>query len=598
MISTLEQSADSVVETDFLIIGGGLVGSIAAIRASKINKNIDITVIDKATMEFSGDGVGLDNFNQVPLRQEDIGRKDKGADDVRKAIFGANRFKGMKQFALDAKQLNNSYISQPILEELGVKIREDDGTLWLLQGYKKGTVWGRVVYEEDGTPAEPFFGPLCRGTDLKWRLGTAVRKSGARVMDRTMLTSIITKDGVAIGATALNVRTGKFIVFKAKTILLSTGGAARMYPYPWTRFPNNLFYTLCSAVNDGGGHISAINAGAKLYNMEQNVVYNVSKGINHSSGGGGCNWYFKMYNSKGEILEDKYPDSNVTKFGGMIPGVNFLFSPDMQNAEYERDVILSAKDKATPAEAAAVYFTAATEPTKALKFHKLAGGLTNERPVECVPVLVGVGMASGGVYRENEYAETAVKNLFAAGNVVGSGGGGSMGFTWGCLIADHVSELLKGQKQEKFGNEQLKHVEETRKWAFTPLERTKLEYTVNPLELEDYVRNLNYNFVGIHRVKAKMERAIELLKFVKEGSVPLLAAMNIHELMRAIEVQRIIEISEFHAESALRRTESRMVPVHYREDYPEMSPEWDDMMVAITKVAGEVKYERERLNKD
>jgi succinate dehydrogenase/fumarate reductase flavoprotein subunit len=94
MISTLEQSADSVVETDFLIIGGGLVGSIAAIRASKINKNIDITVIDKATMEFSGDGVGLDNFNQVPLRQEDIGRKDKGADDVRKAIFGANKVQG------------------------------------------------------------------------------------------------------------------------------------------------------------------------------------------------------------------------------------------------------------------------------------------------------------------------------------------------------------------------------------------------------------------------------------------------------------------------------------------------------------------------
>jgi succinate dehydrogenase/fumarate reductase flavoprotein subunit len=198
-------------------------------------------------------------------------------------------------------------------------------------------------------------------------------------------------------------------------------------------------------VNDGGGHVSAFNAGVKLYSMEFSNVYNVSKGINHSSGGGACNWYFKMYNSKGEFLEDKYPDRVVTKAGGKIPGINFLFAPDMQNAEVEKDVILSAKHNATDDEIAAVYFTAVTEPPKALKFHKLAGGLTNERPVECIAVLTGIGQAGGGILRENEYSETCVKNLFAAGNVTGNGG--SHGFTWGCLIADHVTQLVKDQKQ-------------------------------------------------------------------------------------------------------------------------------------------------------
>ena len=595
MTSTLQQLTDGLIETDFLIVGGGLVGSMAAIRAKKVSKDLDVTVIDKATMEYSGDGVGLDNFNQIPLRQEDIGRRDKTADDVKKAVFGANRLKGLKQVKLEAVQMNNAYISQPILEEIGVKIGEDDGTLQLIQAYRKGTTWGRVEYDDIGKPIEPLFGTLSRATDLKIKLGTAVRRSGARVLDRTMVTSIITRDGTAVGATAVNVRTGKFLVFKAKAILLATGMAARLYPYPWARFPNNLFYTLTSPVNHGGGHIAAFHAGAKLYSMEMGSVRNVSKGINHTSGGGACSWYFKMHNSKGEYLEDKHAERSVSKIGGYDPGINFLFSPNMQNSEYEKDLILSAKNGATPDEIAAVYFTAATEPTKALKFHKLAGGLTNERPAECAAVLAGIGAIGGGVLRENEYSETGVKHLFAAGTVAGASGGGSSGFTWGCLIADHVSKLVKDVKHGTFGTDQLRRIEETRKWIFAPLGR-KPEYTVNPLELEDYVRNVNYTFVGLHRVRPRLERAIELLTFAQKGAVPLLTAANPHELMRAIEVQQIIEVSQFHAQSALMRNESRLVPIHYREDYPNLDPDWDNRVVTIKKTKDRIAYQREPLN--
>lgn len=593
MVKRLEELTDGVIETDFLIIGGGLVGSTAAIRAKKNNPNLDVTIIDKAKLEFSGDGVGLDNFNQVPLRKEDFNREVTD-EDVEKAVFGAKRLKGLKDFKLDAIQMKNAYISQPILEEVGVRIREDDGTLYVLQGYRNGTVWGRVEYDEHGKPTEPLFGSFSRASDLKMRLGTAVRKNGTRVLDRTMLTSIITRDGEAVGATAVNTRTGQFLVFKAKAILVATGCAARLYPYQWSPYPNNLFYTLTSPVNHGGGHICALNAGAKLYNMEMGNMYNVSKGINHSSGGGACNWYFKMYNSKGEYLEDKYPDMVVTKAGGKIPGLNFLFAPNMQNAEVEKDVILSAKDKATPDEIAAVYFTAVTEPPKALKFHKLSGGLTNERPAECVVVMTGIGMAGGGIHRENEYSETGVKNLFAAGAVTGNGG--SAGFTWGCLIADHVCELVKGMEQAKFDAEQLKHIDETRNWVFAPLGR-KTEYSVYPMELEDYIKHVNLNYIGVHKITSKMQRALELIKFAKEGAVPLLVANNPHELMRAIEVQHIIEISELHAQSSLLRTESRLVPVHFREEYPDLDPKWDNMIVTAKKVAGEIKYEIEKLNK-
>jgi len=593
MSKNIEQLADRIIETDFLIVGGGIVGGMAAIRAKKNNPDLDVTVIDKSKMEWSGDGVGLDNFNQVPLRKEDFNREVTD-DDVNKAIFGGNRMKGLIDLKIYAKQMKNAYISQPLLEEIGVRIREDDGTLYVLQAYRRGTNWGRIQYDENGSP-EPLFGSLSRGSDVKPRLGAAARKYGARVLDRTMLTSVVTKDGEAVGATAINTRTNEFLFIKAKAILISTGGAARMYPHLSSPYPNNQFYSITSPVLDGGGHVSALQAGAKLYSMEMGNFYNVSKGVNHSSGGGGCNWYFKMYNSKGEALEDKYADRVVTKAGGVIPGLNYMFAPDMQNAEALHDVILSYKDKADNDTIAAVYFTAATEPTKALKFHKLAGGLTNELPVECDYIYCGLGMAGGGILRENVESETGVKNLFAAGNVVGSMT--SSGFTWGCLIADHVAELVKGKEQVKVDGDLLQQVDDTRQWVFAPLGR-KSDYTVNPLELEDYIKQVNHTYVGTHKYTSKMQRGLELLKRAKEGAVPLLAAYSPHELMRAIEVQNILDVSQMHIQSSIMRDESRLGLVHYRVEHPELDHKWDNLIVTVKNVAGDKNFAIEKLNKE
>ena len=592
MAKKIDELADRIIETEFLIVGGGLAGSVAAIRAYKNNPKLDITVIDKAKMEWSGDGVGLDNFNNIPLRKSDFNREVTD-EDLKKATFGGKRLQGLQNSKLDAVAMKNAYVSQPILEEAGVRIREDDGALHVLQAYRTGVNWGRIEYDENGSP-EPLFGSFSRGSDLKKRLCTAVRKQGTRVLDRTMLTSIVTRDGVAVGVTAINTRTNEFIFIKAKAILVSTGLLSRIYPYLHSPFPNDQFYIISSAVNTGGGHICGLEAGAKLTTLEVVGFYNVSKGINHSSGGGGCNWYFRMYNSKGESLEDKYSDRMVTKVGGMIPGLNYLLAPDMMSGEVFSDVILSYKDKADDDTIAAVYFTAATEPTKALKFHKLAGGLTNELPCECAYIYNGIGKPLGGFHRANLHSETTLPNLFTAGNAAGAGG--SQGFTWGCLIADHVTELVKGKEHAKIDGEQLKQIENTRQKVFAPLNR-KADYIVNPLELESYIKQVNHNYVGMHKYTAKMKRGLELLQRAQDGAVPLLTAGNPHELMRAIEVQEILGISQLHIQMSLIREESRMVPSHFRVEFPKMDPKWDNKIVTAVKVAGEVKYDVEVLNK-
>ena len=136
MAKNIEDLTDIILETDFLIVGGGIVGSMAAIRAKKNDPNFDVLVIDKAKMEWSGDGVGLDNFNQVPLRKEDFNREITD-EDVSKAVFGGKRMQGLMDNKLYAVQMKNAHLSQPLLEEIGVRIREDDGTLYVLQAYRR-----------------------------------------------------------------------------------------------------------------------------------------------------------------------------------------------------------------------------------------------------------------------------------------------------------------------------------------------------------------------------------------------------------------------------------------------------------------------------
>ncbi|HEX2966705.1 MAG TPA: hypothetical protein VHO84_13015, partial [Syntrophorhabdaceae bacterium] len=80
---------------------------------------------------------------------------------------------------------------------------------------------------------------------------------------------------------------------------------------------------------------------------------------------------------------------------------------------------------------------------------------------------------------------------------------------------------------------------------------------------------------------------------VKEEAVPLLSADDPHELMRAVEVQDIIDIAELYIDSSLLRTESRVAPMHYREDYPEQDPAWDKTTITAKRVNDSIEYRKE-----
>jgi succinate dehydrogenase/fumarate reductase flavoprotein subunit len=576
----LEQVADEVIETDFLVIGAGLAGSMAAIRA-KSKGNIDVAIIERASIRYGGDSIGVDDHSdwrpeyykkmiQHPLPKGFPSEKEL----ARPKAMGPNRLRGgttsWKLGVNEAKNYARAYFA---LKDIGVKIHEDDGTVKIRQERKIPGLphWHQPLPDASGKIDADWI--MYRGTDLKEKLADAVIKGGTRVFSRTLITGLLVKNGAVVGVTAVNYRTGKFLVFKARMVLMSTGGMRRLYPYPYAPFPNNLFYTRSCAGNHGGGVAAAYRAGAKLANMEFIYVRIIAAGACTTSGAGG-GWYWGLKDSKGEYID-----------------MWSVLSQNMEAAPIERDVISFDRGSVVDEAVIGCYFTAATEYPRALKLHKLAGGMGEGAPIEVRPWLGGI--IHGGILPETEYAESSLKNLFVAGDAsCGLGENGSKAIVWGLIIGDHARKIVLDLKSPVFDNGVVHQSEADKVRTFTPLGNNG---GVAPLELEDYVRKINMNYIGIHKIGPRLQRAADIMKITRERFVPSLSARNPHELMRALEVQDIIDISELHAQFSLLRTESRDLPNHYRLDFPEQDDEnWRNTIVTAQKLSKETRYQTER----
>jgi succinate dehydrogenase/fumarate reductase flavoprotein subunit len=303
--------------------------------------------------------------------------------------------------------------------------------------------------------------------------------------------------------------------------------------------------------------------------------------------------YWKMMNTKGEFLEEKYKDKSLKDVGGAFPGTNYTYSPSMNEAEIERDVITYDSSKATDDEVIACYFTAANEFPRTLKMFKLRGDI-RWGPIEMRPFIIGPLTAASGIALVNERAETSIKNLFAAGSTAcATGSSGSKAVVWGYMVGEYVRKLTAGMSTPLFEADQIQQVERERKRVFAPIEN---KGNADALELEHYIRVTNDNYIGIRKIAPRLNRAAEIMRTARERAIPVLGASNYHELMRCLEVRDIIDLSEVHALSALTRTESRMLPSHYRLDYPQMDDKtWGNMIVTVQNVDGETRYAREKM---
>src|SRR4030042_2850456 len=178
MTAKLDQLADEVIETDFLVLGGGLVGLMAALRARR-NKDIDVAIMERGTIWYGGNAIGFDDHNiEYPGIIEHPLPRNFSPEQAAKGEFGARRMHNIVSSKLAGAEAKNYIKPLVVLEEIGVNIREDDGTLKVKQTQKipGGPNWHRLVPDATGKiEGDKVF---YRGSDGKGKAAHAVLKSG------------------------------------------------------------------------------------------------------------------------------------------------------------------------------------------------------------------------------------------------------------------------------------------------------------------------------------------------------------------------------------------------------------------------------------
>ena len=221
-------------DVDVLVIGGGGAGSSAAIEAH--NAGADVMIVTKLrigdanTMMAEGGIQAADKPNDSPY----IHFID---------AFGGGHFAAQKDLLY--KLVTEAPEAILWLNELGVEFdKTEDGTMVTTHG--GGTSRKRMHAAKDYS-----------GAEIMRTLRDEVLNREIPVVDFTAAVELILDDeGKAAGAVLLNMETEEYMVAKAKTVIIATGGAGRMH---YQGFPTSNHY---GATADG--LVLAYRAGARL----------------------------------------------------------------------------------------------------------------------------------------------------------------------------------------------------------------------------------------------------------------------------------------------------------------------------------------------
>lgn len=580
------------IETDVLVIGGGLAGCMAAIKATE--HGVSVAIAEKANTENSGSaGQGIDHYwAYIPPVHKELGWT---FDDLMKDhVEGyASRLINKDLLYLVASQTYNRAMD---LEKFGVNFRFKDSNL-------PGKF--RVVFQYHSVPSSFNF----EGRDVKLKLTREAKKRGVQIYNRVMMTDLVSTDGEVSGALGIGVRDGKLYFFRAKAVVLSTGRVNRM-----SRGPSGIRHNLRIPAEDtGDGKAMALRAGIGVMNMEFFAPHSFSIAGNEIN--------------LGSPRSTTQPAGAITGPNGEVfmPRTNFydwskLGQEKIDVAEVRRKWLeerLPSKGRA----ASRLDYLALRKEGKGPFFLDLTGGTKEE--IEYIEWSIsheGKGYyylhhlkddenfdfgrdkleyqpnarelsqlaAAGMVVDKN--LETKLRGLFAAGDDVGGlpGSASPGAFTMGWHAGDMAG--LRAGKQSALLPVSGEPERPLKELCAGMLDR-KLGFHWTELELA--VQNAVDYYCGDERSANYLKRGLERLDQLR-AETPLKAETP-HELGRCLEVRSIIENAEMVMRASLARKESRRGPARFtRADYPEqddqnflcfLSQQLVDGEVSISKIA-------------
>jgi len=576
-------------EHDVIVIGAGGAGLRAAIEAAAQGVSVGLvckSLLGKAHTVMAEGGIAAALGNVWP--------EDNWQVHFRDTMRGGKMLNNWRMAQLHAQEAPERVLE---LERWGALFdRTKDGRI--LQRDFGGHRYARLAHVGDRTGLEMIrtlqYHGIHQGIDVYMECKVErLLKDGDRVT----------------GAFGYWRNTGQFVLFKAKAVVLATGGIGKA----WKITSNSWEYT-------GDGHAMALWAGADLIDMEfvqfhpTGMVWPPSvRGILVTEGVRGDGGTLKnntgerfMFNYIPEFFKGETADNEAEADRWYADKKNNRRTPDLLPRDEVARAINSEVKAGRGSPHGGVFLDIATRrpgdyitkrlPSMYHQFKELADVDITKEPMEVGPTCHYV---MGGVRVDADTTQATVKGLFAAGECAGGMHGSNR------LGGNSLSDLLvfgrrAGQYAalyaKDFGgrltvdNAQLESIAQE---TLAPLTRAHGE---NPYAIQAELQDVMQNLVGIIRNETDMKTALKKLEVLKDrASKARVDGGRTYNpgWHTALDLVSLLAVAECSTLAALERKESR--GGHTRDDHPYTDDTWGTVNVAVRLRKGQLQISREPL---
>jgi succinate dehydrogenase / fumarate reductase flavoprotein subunit len=401
-------------------------------------------------------------------------------------------------------------------------------------------------------------------------------QQGIDVYMECTVTRLLTDGGRIAGAFAYWRETGRLIIFKAKSIVIATGGIGKA----WRVTSNSWEYT-------GDGMALAYEAGAELMDME--FVQFHPTGMVWPPGVQGI-LVTEAVRGEGGILRNKLGERFMEKYD---PKRMELSTRDV----VARSIYTEVKE-GRGTEHGGAYLDISQKPPEYVKkklpsmyhqFKELADVDITKGPMEVGPTCHYV---MGGIRVDAETAESTVPGLFAAGEAAaGLHGANRLGGNSlsDLLVFGRRAGLAAAQHAKRVSAPSIDNlqIESAEKELLSPFSNSGTE---SPYAVHRDLQEAMQNLVGIFRTQEDLQKALVELEKLKARAAS--AGVEGSRLFNpgwhlSYDLKSMLTVSEAVTQSALARMESR--GAHSRIDFPKLDPLWEKKHNIIVKEAGAMK---------
>ncbi|MBL8185871.1 MAG: fumarate reductase/succinate dehydrogenase flavoprotein subunit, partial [Blastocatellia bacterium] len=566
-------------EHDVLVIGAGGAGLRAAIEASAAGVSVGLickSLLGKAHTVMAEGGMAAAMGN--------VDDRDNWKVHFSDTMRGGQYVNNWRMAELHAKEAPDRVRE---LEAWGAVFdRTKDGKI--LQRNFGGHRYPRLAHVGDRT-----------GLELIRTLQDHGIHQGIDVHMEVTVISLLKDGDRVVGCFAYEREHGRFRVFKAKAVILATGGVGRAYKI-----------TSNSWEGTGDGHALAYHAGAELIDMEfiqfhpTGMVWPPSvRGILVTEGVRGEGGILKnnlgerfMFNDIPANYKDQTADNEEEGWRYVTGDKNARRPPELLTRDHVARCINREVKAGRGSPHGGVFLDIAwikekiqnapehikrKLPSMYHQFMQLANLDITTTPMEVGPTTHYI---MGGIRVDADTQASTLPGLFAAGecasgiNGANRLGGNSLSdlIVFGKRAGEYAAQFAK---ENGHGSMDVAQIEAEAKRALEPFERDGGE---NPFAIQHDLQEMMQDLVGIVRQEIEMLEALDGLEKLNFRAANTFVPGNIDfnpGWHTALDLRNLLTVSEAITLSAIERKESR--GGQFRDDYPEKDPEFGKVNIAV-----------------